>query len=106
MTDIDVQALKDVAKQRYDKDGKYHVIVTNYITDMFNRYDELISKGYRRAPDAFLTASNINIAAMQVIHMEKPLDMQIRELRAIYNKIDNDNGTASYGDDFISGCNC
>lgn len=88
----DIQALKDEALAKYEKHGKWHVIYTNYITDMFQQYDALIAKGYKRAPDSFVIAANMNLSANQVVHMEKPADLQASELQAIYSKID-----AQYG---------
>lgn len=86
----DTQTLKDVAFGQYQKQGRYHVILTNYITDLFKRYDDLTAKGYTRADDAYLIASNLNLAAQQVVHMIKPEDMQQAELQAIYDKIEKD----------------
>lgn len=86
----DVQALKDAAFAQYQKQGRYSIILTNYITDMFKRYDEMIAQGYTRADDSYLIAANMNLAAQQVIHMIKPADVQQAELQAIYDKIDKD----------------
>jgi len=84
----DVQALKDAAFTQYQKQGRYHIILTNYITDLFKRYDELTAQGYTRADDSFLIAANMNLAAQQVIHMIKPADVQQAELQAIYDSIE------------------
>lgn len=86
----DLQTLKDVAFAQYQKQGRYEVLVTNYITDMFEKYDALIAQGYKRAPGAYLTASNMNLSVMQVIHMEKPKKLQDTELKAIYAAIEED----------------
>lgn len=86
----DIQALKDTAFAQYQKHGRYHVILTNYLPDMFKRYDALVAKGYSRADDAHITATNINLAVQQVIHMIKPADVQQAELQAIYDKIEED----------------
>ena len=86
----DVQALKDAAFANYQKQGRYHIILSNYFPDMFKRYDALVAKGYTRADDAYLIAANMNLAAQQVIHMIKPADVQQAELQAIYDKIDKD----------------
>ena len=86
----DVQALKDAAFTKYQKQGRYCIILTNYITDMFSRYDELTAQGYTRADDSYIIAANMNLAAQQVIHMIKPADMQQAELQAIYNSIEKD----------------
>ena len=86
----DVQALKDAAFAQYQKQGRYSIILTNYITDMFSRYDELTGQGYTRADDSYIIAANMNLAAQQVIHMIKPADVQQAELQAIYDKIDKD----------------
>ncbi|WP_137188412.1 hypothetical protein [Pseudomonas asiatica] len=88
----DIQALKDEALAKYEKHGKYEVIYTNYITDMFKQYDALIAKGYKRAPDSFIIAANMNLSVNQVVHMEKPADVQASELQTIYSNID-----AQYG---------
>lgn len=88
----DIQALKDEALAKYEKHGKWHVIYTNYITDMLRQYDELSAKGYKRAPDSFVIAANMNLSVNQVIHMEKPAAVQTSELQAIYDAID-----AQYG---------
>lgn len=87
----DVQALKDEALDQYEKQGKYEIIYTNFHVDMFKRYDELISQGYKRAPDSYITASNMNWSVVQVVHMEKPAKLQEQELKAIYAAIDADN---------------
>lgn len=84
----DVQALKDAAFTQYQKQGRYHIILTNYITDLFKRYDELTAQGYTRADDSYLIAANMNLAAQQVIHMIKPADVQQAELQAIYDSIE------------------
>ncbi|WJM55327.1 hypothetical protein QUC26_09315 [Pseudomonas asiatica] len=88
----DTQALKDEALAKYEKQGKYHIIVTNYITDMFKEYDALLDKGYKRGPDSYVIAANMNLSVSQVVHMEKPADLQASELQAIYDSID-----AQYG---------
>lgn len=84
----DVQALKDAAFAKYQKQGCYQIILTNYITDMFKRYDELTAQGYTRADDSYIIAANMNLAAQQVIHMIKPADVQHAELQAIYDRIE------------------
>ncbi|SEI69654.1 hypothetical protein [Pseudomonas sp. NFACC07-1] len=84
----DVQALKDEALDQYEKQGKYEVIYTNFHVDMFRRYDELTSQGYKRAADSYITASNMNWSVVQVVHMEKPAKLQEQELKAIYAAID------------------
>lgn len=86
----DTQFLKDAAFAQYQKQGRYEVIYTNYLVDMFKQYDALVAKGYTRADDPHITATNINLAVQQVIHMIKPTDMQQAELQAIYDKIEND----------------
>lgn len=86
----DIQILKDEAFAQYQKHGRYHVILTNYITDLFKRYDELTAQGYSRADDSYLIAANMNLVAQQVIHMIKPADIQQAELQAIYDKIEQD----------------
>lgn len=86
----DLQTLKDVAFAQYQKQGRYHVIYTNYLVDMLKQYDALITQGYKRAPDAYLTASNMNLSVVQVIHMEKPKELQDAELKAIYDAIEED----------------
>lgn len=90
----DNQHLKNTAKDKYEKQGKYEVIYTNYLVDMFKQYDALIARGYTRASDSFITATNINLAVQQVIHMEKPAKQQALELKAIYAAIDADNKTS------------
>lgn len=90
----DIQALKDEALAKYEKQGKYEVIYTNYITDMFKQYDALIAKGYKRAPDSYVIAANMNLSVNQVVHMEKPADVQASELQAIYGNIDAQCGNA------------
>ncbi|MBF8731947.1 hypothetical protein IRZ59_16035 [Pseudomonas guariconensis] len=87
----DIQALKDAALAQYQKQGRYHIIYTNYITEMFKEYDALVAQGYKRAPDAYITAANMNLSVLQVIHMEKPDAMQQSELQAIYDKIEEVN---------------
>lgn len=84
----DVQALKDAAFAQYQKRGRYHIILTNYITDLFKRYDELTAQGYTRADDSYLIATNMNLAAQQVVHMIKPADVQQAELQALYESIE------------------
>ncbi|MNG13370.1 hypothetical protein D3C85_1446470 [compost metagenome] len=86
----DTQALKDAAFNQYQKHGRYHVIYSNYLVDMFKRYDALVAEGYTRADDAHITATNINLAVQQVIHMTKPAEVQQAELQAIYDKIEED----------------
>ncbi|WP_338799501.1 hypothetical protein V9K81_08255 [Pseudomonas monteilii] len=86
----DIQTLKDEAFARYQKHGRHHVILSNYLPDMFKRYDALVAQGYTRADDAYLIAANINLAAQQVIHMIKPADIQQAELQAIYENIEQD----------------
>lgn len=82
------QELKDAAFTQYQKQGRYHVILTNYITDLFKRYDELTAQGYTRADDSYIIAANMNLAAQQVVHMIKPVKLQEAELQAIYDKIE------------------
>lgn len=84
----DIQELKDQAFAKYQKQGRYHIILTNYITDLFKRYDELTAQGYTRADDSYIIAANMNLAAQQVIHMIKPADIQQAELQAIYESIE------------------
>ncbi len=84
----DKQTLKDEALAKYEAHGKYETIYTNFHVDMFRQYDDLVSKGYKRAPDAFITASNMNWSVVQVVHMEKPAKLQATELKAIYAAID------------------
>lgn len=86
----DTQALKDAAFTQYQRQGRYEVIYTNYLVDMFKQYDALVAKGYTRADDSHITATNINLAVQQVIHMIKPTDVQEAELKAIYDKIEDD----------------
>jgi hypothetical protein len=84
----DTQTLKDEALARYQSQGKYAVICTNFPVEMFKQYDDLVSQGYKRAPDAYINASNMNWSVVQVIHMEKPAMLQAAELKAIYAAID------------------
>jgi hypothetical protein len=84
----DTQTLKAEALAKYEAQGKYETIYTNFHVDMFRQYDELVSKGYRRAPDPLITASNMNWSVVQVVHMEKPAKLQAEELKAIYTAID------------------
>ncbi|MBF8740227.1 hypothetical protein [Pseudomonas guariconensis] len=87
----DIQQLKDAAFAQYQKQGRYHIIYTNYITDMFKEYDTLVAQGYKRAPDSYTNAANMNLSVLQVVHMEKPVDVQQAELQAIYDKIEEAN---------------
>ncbi|MNJ21181.1 hypothetical protein D3C77_155270 [compost metagenome] len=87
---MNTKELKEKAFAQYQKQGRYEVIYTNYLVDMFKQYDALAAKGYTRAPDSYITAANINIAVQQVIHMEKPADVQQAELQAIYDNIEKD----------------
>ena len=84
----DKQTLKAEALAKYEAQGKYEIIYTNFHVDMFKRYDDLVSQGYKRAPDPFITASNLNWSVVQVVHMEKPAKLQATELKAIYAAID------------------
>ena len=84
----DKQALKDAALAKYEQQGKYKVIYTNFHVEMFKQYDELVSQGYKRASDSYITASNMNWSVAQVVHMEKPAKLQATELKAIYAAID------------------
>ncbi|WP_122408414.1 hypothetical protein [Pseudomonas viridiflava] len=83
----DTQTLRAEALAKYEAQGKYEIIYTNFHIDMFRQYDDLVSKGYKRAPDQFITASNLNWSVVQVLHMEKPAKLQIAELKAIYAAI-------------------
>ncbi|MEE4127042.1 hypothetical protein [Pseudomonas viridiflava] len=83
----DTQTLRAEALAKYEAQGKYEIIYTNFHVDMFSQYDDLVSKGYRRAPDTYITASNLNWSVVQVVHMEKPAKLQIAELKAIYAAI-------------------
>ncbi|MFJ4433849.1 hypothetical protein ACIPZG_23195 [Pseudomonas sp. NPDC089395] len=85
-----IQTLKDEAFAQYQKHGRYHIILSNYFPDMFERYDALVAQGYTRADDSFLIAANMNLAAQQVVYMIKPADVQQVELQAIYDKIEED----------------
>ncbi len=87
---MNTQELKDKAFAQYQKQGRYEVIYTNYITDMFKQYDALVAKGYTRADDAYITATNINFAVQQVIHMVKPAKLQAQELQSIYDNIEGE----------------
>ncbi|WP_047604572.1 hypothetical protein [Pseudomonas putida] len=87
----DIQALKDEATAKYEKHGKWYVIYTNYITDCFKEYDSLTAKGYKRAPDSYLVAENMNLSVNQVVRMEKPAKLQAQELKAILDKIEKEN---------------
>ena len=84
----DTQTLKTEASAKYEAQGKYEIIYTNFHVDMFRQYDDLVSKGYKRAADPFITASNMNWSVVQVVHMEKPAKLQTAELKAIYGAID------------------
>ncbi|MDQ0739675.1 hypothetical protein [Pseudomonas sp. W4I3] len=84
----DTQTPKTEALAKYEAQGKYEIIYTNFHVDMFRQYDDLVSKGYKRAPDPFITASNMNWSVVQVVHMEKPAKVQATELKAIYAAID------------------
>ncbi|MGZ0715718.1 hypothetical protein [Pseudomonas palleroniana] len=84
----DKQTLKAEALAKYEAQGKYETIYTNFHVDMFRKYDDLVSQGYKRAPDPFITASNLNWSVVQVVHMEKPAKLQATELKAIYAAID------------------
>lgn len=84
----DTQTLRAEALAKYEAQGKYEIIYTNFHVDMFHQYDDLVSKGYRRAPDTYITASNLNWSVVQVVYMEKPAKLQIAELKAIYAAID------------------
>jgi len=84
----DAQTVKAEALAKYEAQGKYEIIYTNFHVDMFRQYDDLVSKGYKRAADAFITATNMNWSVVQVVHMEKPAELQARELKAIYAAID------------------
>ncbi|QVI88020.1 hypothetical protein [Pseudomonas viridiflava] len=83
----DTQTLRAEALAKYEAQGKYEIIYTNFHVDMLRQYDDLVSKGYKRAPDQFITASNLNWSVVQVLHMEKPAKLQIAELKAIYAAI-------------------
>ena len=83
----DTQTLRAEALAKYEAQGKYEIIYTNFHIDMFRQYDDLVSEGYKRAPDQFITASNLNWSVVQVLHMEKPAKLQIAELKAIYAAI-------------------
>ncbi|WP_415769224.1 hypothetical protein [Pseudomonas sp. LB3P38] len=87
---MNIQELKDKAFAQYQRQGRYEVIYTNYITDMFKQYDALVAKGYTRADDAHITATNINFAVQQVIHMVKPEKLQAQELQSIYDNIEGE----------------
>lgn len=87
---MNIQELKDKAFAQYQNQGRYEVIYTNYITDMFKRYDDLVGQGYKRADDAHITATNINFAVQQVIHMIKPAKLQAQELQSIYDNIEGE----------------
>ncbi|MND77309.1 hypothetical protein D3C80_689840 [compost metagenome] len=84
----DIQELKDQAFAKYQKQDRYHIILTNYITDLFKRYDELTAQGYTRADDSYIIAANMNLAVQQVVYMIKPADVQQAELQAIYESIE------------------
>lgn len=84
----DAQTLKAEALAKYEAHGKYEIIYTNFHVDMYRQYDDLVSKGYKRAADPFITASNMNWSVVQVVHMEKPAKLQATELKAIYAAID------------------
>ncbi|MFK3605636.1 hypothetical protein A7D21_30510 [Pseudomonas sp. AP19] len=84
----DTQTLKAEALAKYEAQGKYEIIYTNFHVDMFRKYDDLVSKGYKRAPDPFITASNMNWSVVQVVYMEKPAKLQTAELKEIYAAID------------------
>jgi hypothetical protein len=77
---------------------------TNYIGAPLNERNNQhhnptsdIDCAYTRAPDSYITATNINLAVQQVIHMEKPAkpqaqaQAQAQELKAIYAVIDSGN---------------
>jgi len=87
----DIQTLKYEATAKYEIHGKWHIIFTNYISDCFQQYDELVTLGYKRAPDSYLIAENMNLSVNQVIRMEKPAELQAQELKAILDKIDKGN---------------
>ncbi len=84
----DTQRLKAEALAQYESQGKYELIYTNFHVEMFKQYDKLISQGYKRAPDAYITASNMNWSVVQVVHMEKPAELQAMEVKEIYAAID------------------
>lgn len=86
---MNIQELKDKAFAQYQRQGRYEVIYTNYLVDMFKQYDALVAQGYTRADDAHITATNINFSVQQVIHMVKPADIQQAELQAIYDSIED-----------------
>ncbi|WP_409259978.1 hypothetical protein [Pseudomonas sp. KCJK8806] len=87
-TQEEVQALKDAATAKYNTQDKFTIIYENTLLEALRAYDDLVSQGYKRAPDDYLINVNGNLTAVVIIYMEPSDAAQAAALQAIYDAID------------------